>query len=444
MMPAMPLLPRTITSLADVRRVKLDPERVRAHVIRPAHLDDVVSSRGPLDPLRGPSFEFVGAPGLYYFDAAGFADSLHAALKDRVAGYAMRLLRHGTPLQTRTWNWAKTPTDGSDAWALATRMHVASVSKFITAVAMTRVMHERQIAVDTPIAGFLPAYWTKGPNVDQVTFRHLLTHRSGFVTGKSDSDFSFMKSQVAAGAGALGSFAYENMNFGLCRILLATILGSIATNATFMLFGMDLNDVFWDFLTIDAYARYVQELVFAPAGVSGPTLDRREADALAYDFPVSGGGWNSGDLRTMAGGVAWHMSVQELLAVMSAVRRGGTIMTPARAQTMLDASFGIDDQKNTPLGWLYWKGGYWGDPMGHREQSLVYFLPREMELALVANSPVGSPERSFPDAVYGAFIANVHPATSLRDFLIRHNHPVTTSVHALTAPANSLREMLPG
>ena len=284
----------------------------------------------------------------------------------------------------------------------------------------------------------------EGPNVDRITFRHLLTHRSGFVTGKSDSDFLFMKANVAAGVAAVGSsVAYENMNFGLCRILLATIAGAVATNASFALPGFDVNDVFWDFLTIDAYVRYVQESVFAPAGVSGPTLDHPAAHALGYDFPIAAHGWNSGDLRSVAGGVAWHMSVDDLVAVMSAVRRGGTIMTAARAQAMLDDRFGIDEQQETPLGSLYWKGGYWGDTMGRREQSLVYFLPREMELALLTNSPVDSPERSFPEVVYNAYITNIRPATSLRGFLLRHHHPVTSSVHPLTGPARSLREMLP-
>src|SRR5207247_5795045 len=128
-----------------------------------------------------PLFDFGGTAGLYYVDAGGFGSSLHAALKDQVAGYAMRLLHHGTPIQTGTWNWAKTLPDTSDAWASGTRMHVASDSKSITAVAIARLLNEKQIAIDTPIAGFLPAYWTKGANISQITFRHLMTHRSGFV-----------------------------------------------------------------------------------------------------------------------------------------------------------------------------------------------------------------------------------------------------------------------
>ena len=61
------------------------------------------------------------------------------------------------------------------------------------------------------------------------------------------------------------------MNFGLCRILLATINGNVSTGATFTLpFLPNWNDVAWDYTTIQAYAKYVRDHVFAPAGVAGP------------------------------------------------------------------------------------------------------------------------------------------------------------------------------
>lgn len=264
------------------------------------------------------------------------------------------------------------------------------------------------------------------------------------MTGKSDSSFGVMKSQVAAGIGAAGSFAYENMNFGLCRILLSTILGTIATTATFMVDGFDLNDGAWDAVTINTYTSYVKSAVFAPAGVSGPTLDHQASDALAYTFPVADRGWNSGNLETMAGGAAWHMSIDDLSKVLSSVRRGGTIMAAARAEAMVADQFGFEaNPTETPLGLLHWKGGYWGGSKGHIEQTLIYFLPRDMELALLTNSPVSSPEQKFPDVVSNAYTANIQPAISLRDFLIRHGLPIASSVHPLTGPARSLRTMLP-
>ena len=99
----------------------------------------------------------------------------------------------------------------------------------------------------------------------------------------------------------------------------------------------------WDSVTIAAYAKYVRDHVFAPAGVSGPTLGHPSADALAYSFPVNGGGWNSGDLSTVSGGAGWHMSVDDLLDVMGALPPQGhdhehgagpdACSTPASAST---------------------------------------------------------------------------------------------------------------
>jgi len=46
------------------------------------------------------------------------------------------------------------------------------------------------------------------------------------------------------------------------------------------------------------------------------------------------------------------MSPDDLLEVMGAFRRKGTIMTTSQAQTMLDDGFGIDLRIWTPLGTL--------------------------------------------------------------------------------------------
>jgi hypothetical protein len=178
----------------------------------------------------------------------------------------------------------------------------------------------------------------------------------------------------------------------LCRILLATINGNIPVDWTlpsWLDWLFDFNDIFWDLITIRAYGSYVASQVFAPAGVTGPDFNHDAADALAYNFPVTGNGWNSGDLMSMAGGAAWHMSVDELLKVMATFRRSGTIVNTAQAQAMLDDGFGIDWSVSTPLGPYYAKNGIWNDNSGHREQGVAFFLPLNMELVVLVNSPVG-------------------------------------------------------
>jgi CubicO group peptidase (beta-lactamase class C family) len=396
-------------SLADIHGLTVREDQIRAHVIRPPHIEGIHSSRGLEEGIVDFKLKFPAAP-VYHFDVDGFGQGLHAALKSSVAGYVMRLRQHGNTIYTLQWNWAKEPVDGGEGWNPDVRMHIASVSKLITAMAMTKVLNDHKIGYDTPILAYLPHYWSKGPNIDKITFRNLMTHTSGFNTGKSDSDFNFMKANVAAGVTGVGTYHYQNMNFGLCRILISTITGVLSPNAVFALPLLPFfNDMVWDFTTINGYEAYCKAHVFQPAGVNGPSLDHPNPDALAYNFPVNGNGWNSGNLASMSGGAGWHASVDDLLNVMGAFRRSNAIMPVAQSQTMLDNGFGIDLIQSTPLGKLYNKNGLWQDGAARVEQSLAYFLPQDMELVVLANSPVGNPGKFFRDVVTNLYLANVKP-----------------------------------
>jgi len=390
--------------LKDLRNIQIDENKLRAHVIRPSHTEGVISSKGRSEG----KLEFSFPAGLIgpHLDVDGFCKALHAALKDSVEGYVARLNKNGVPVCTLQWNWAKAPADGSVGWTPDRAMHIASVSKLITAIAMTKLLDAKNISYDAHIIDYLPVYWQKGPNIDKITFRHLMTHTSGFSTGSSSSDYLFMKGKVAAGVAGVGMYDYENMNFGLCRILIAVINGNIPKG---LILPPQIADTFWDYVTIAAYKKYVEDNEFKPSGVTGPTLDHPAGDALAYTFPVGGNGWNSGDLTSVTGGAAWHMSANQLLNVMNTFRRKGTIMPNAKAQGMLDAGFGIDVVgMNTPAGKLYNKNGLWGDGSAHVEQSLAYFLPENMELVVLANSPVGAPPKFFRDVVTQIYVNNVH------------------------------------
>ncbi len=78
-----------------------------------------------------------------------------------------------------------------------------------------------------------------------------------------------MKTQVAAGVtnANLGQYSYQNMNFSLCRILIPVMNSTIPANTTF---PPATEDQDWDYVTATAYADYVAQHLFQPAGVSGP------------------------------------------------------------------------------------------------------------------------------------------------------------------------------
>jgi hypothetical protein len=396
---------------AGVKNLKVSASKLRDHDMRPAHVLGIKTDKGLLPdeegkPLTKPAKPYVPpvAAAVKHLDVKGFGDGLHAALKDQVTGYVMRLRKNGTTIYTLQWNWAATPPDGGLGWNPDRRMHVASVSKLITAIAMTKLLDDKHISYDAKIIDYLPTYWLKGPNINKITFRQLMTHTSGFITAHGETDYATMKLMVLLGVlpGNLGKYDYENMNFGLCRILIAIINGNI-------LKGTVLPDSVWDILTISAYAAYVAVKVYAPSGVSGPSLDHPAASALAYSFPPLAG-WNSGNLMTVSGGAAWHISPNELLKVMGTFRRQGSIMSPAKAQNMLDSGFGIDVIQDTAAGRLYNKNGLWqsgSGVLGRVEQSLAYLLPEDMELVVLANSPIGVPGKFFRSVVSDIYLANL-------------------------------------
>jgi CubicO group peptidase (beta-lactamase class C family) len=394
-----------IRSVEILHKLGLTEQLVRDHVIRPEHLNTAVLHVELHD--AGDVDDDLGEPppsGLFYrLNVQKLQSDLHDLLSSCVAGYSMKLRRKGRTIFDEQWNWAKTPGDGGIAWAANTPMHVASVSKLITAMAMTKLLYSRNISPDAHIAPWLPKYWQKGPGVDKITFRQLLTHTSGLVLvdEPGPSDFQFMKDQIFIGA--VGKAGYRNMNYGLCRILISTI------DAPFLfdLLGPGVTDAYWDLTTIRYYARYVNENIFAPAGVTSG-FDHGGDNALAYPYPANAAGWNSGDLSTMSGCVAWHLSVNDLLKIMSAFRRGGTIVDPARAQTMLDRKFGLDVKEDTDLGRVYAKGGFWSFDSGRFvEQSNVFFLPKDMELVVLANSPFCKPDTGFMGQVFETIKKNI-------------------------------------
>ena len=334
----------------------------------------------------------LAAPPQPSLDVAGFGQDLHQALSGSVQGYTMRLRRNGQNIYTLQWNWARRPGDGQRGWNPDRRMNIASVSKFITAVAMVDLLDRRNIDPDTPIAQWLPAYWTRGANVDDITFEMLMTHSSGLANSGS-TDFATMRQLVAGGvtSNLPTSFNYENTNFGLQRILIATVGGYVGRNLN--LGPVGLNDSVWNAATTAAYRDYVEKNVFAPAGVTNAGFGKSANTAIAYAFN-GGSGWNSGNLSWRAGSGGWHLSVDEILDVAATYRYTGKIVSQGEAASAIANRYGFDGRWATTMGFVYHKNGSWREqadcPVGQRqEQSLLLLLPDNMEMALLVNSPVG-------------------------------------------------------
>ncbi len=380
--------------------------KLKTHVIKPEHTRNIeIEEVNPARQVRYKfpklNLKFKTKPKL---NVNKFGDTIHAVLKDNVTGYIMQARQDGNLIYNLVWKRAQTTPNANIPWNEDTKMHVASVSKFLTAVGLVKLLDEKGISYDAKIIDYLPNYWSKGNNIDQITFRHLLTHKSGFGGTSSASDYLFMQVKVSIGVSGVGDYNYQNMNFGLMRILIPIINGDI--NKNFKLSpNIALNNPFWDGVTIGFYKEYMQDKVFTPAGVGGAGFAPNVLiGALAYPFPqVKLPGWNSGDLATMAGGAGWRLSSKQMLDVMNHVRRKNTIIPAPKAQYMLDYNFGIDEIVDTPAGKFYNKNGAWGGN-GKTEQCVAYFMPNGMEVVIFVNSPVGMQDYFLRGLVNDAFL----------------------------------------
>ena len=394
---------------AQLTAVKLPPgksiEDVRKHVMKSANLRGMSSD----DEQKTDVFSAVEAKlkfekaKTYQLDVPAFAKFFHDNIKDSCAGYVLQVSRGGNVIYNTKWNWAQTPADGSQGWDFTTKMHVASVSKYLTAMGMYKALKLANLTVDTKIIDYLPAYWVKGANIDKITFRHLLTHTAGFNYDCCETDYEYMKEKVQAGVAAVGGKShYHNMNFGLCRILIPTVMKYISTTNS-------MTDSEWDGSAIFWYEYFMNERIFSPAGVVPAVVNvPQQKHALAYDFPAnSGDGWDSGNLSTILGGAGWRLSVADLIKIMDLARRHNDVFRNNEFQEALDAHLGIDQIIETPAGKIYNKNGLWHN--GNKiEQSVIYFLPGDMEVAVLVNSRINNGEgRSLRGRVKDAYLSSL-------------------------------------
>jgi CubicO group peptidase (beta-lactamase class C family) len=333
---------------------------------------------------------------------------LRATLDALGIGYCYMIKRKGKIVHLGASGWAQLPDDGDIRWLFHVAMNIASVSKFITAIATVRLLRDLNIPVTTPIQGYLPQYWTFGPGVGAITFADLMRHESGLggtlnPPGGFDPGpvtFETAKEEVergSTGRGA-GTSDYKNLNFTLLRIMFATLTGAVSPGFSFAqlpFFGALFADVvdndFWDFASFTAYSNYVNDVVFTTAGITARGFDFPEVAAKAYATPAAVPGWIDGDTSAGAGTSGWYLSIGDLMWVLGEFRRGGAIMGTKRARNMLARLYGIDEAIATNAGPVYRKNGRWGAG-SQVHDSAIYLMPGDAELAIFVNSvPAGMP-----------------------------------------------------
>jgi CubicO group peptidase (beta-lactamase class C family) len=240
----------------------------------------------------------------------------------------------------------------------STKIPVASVSKVVTTLAAIRVLAKNCISLDSGIGGHLPSDWHLDSHVAAITFRQLLSHRSGIKDyGNNDQSYATLKNfftqsvdvtknttcQPASVVNPANPInpnnhnpCYSNYNFSIFRVLLPWIDGFIddPPNRAAKLAA--------------AYIKLVQKYVFEPVGAINvdakpPTTGPQATGyAFSYKYPGTTTGWDWGDTSLGVGAAGWYLSIHDIAKVLYSLNKNdGRILTPAQ----------LHDMELIPLGW---------------------------------------------------------------------------------------------
>ncbi len=341
--------------------------------------------------------------------------ALEAHLDSLDIGYAYRLMQGGRQVAAKTAGWAQLPgvpplipDDGSVQWRLSTPMDISSCSKFITAVALYRLLADRSIPLATPIRDYVPAYWEPDPTLNWVTFHMLLRHESGLLRDptkplNSDSGptggIAAMRAAAKQGSVLDNQPDYKNVNYLILRVAFA-ILAGVPRSMDQQSVPMNIDD-FWQLVSAGAYANYVNDVLFGAASIAPRNFVADVDAAKAYATPPVPPGAPTGDVSAGAGSTGWHLSIGELTRLLSEIRRGNSILSQTQLNDLLSNRYGLGVAEDTIAGTVYGKGGRTLIGMNQGMDSAIYLMPNDLELAVFVNSvpPPATPPAPWPSHI---------------------------------------------
>lgn len=317
-------------------------------------------------------------------NVAEFGKSLSAAVRVGYGGHCIGVAHRGKLLYS--WN------DGFARqyrlrWSAGVQMHIASMTKLVTAVAMLHCLDSFGLTANSEIGPFLPEFWQVPQEVRAVTFAQLFTHTSRLplrVEGFSGNLNTFEGLQRMTEAGlepsnpATSDYAYSNSAYALMRVLISTVgrAISVADKSSF---------VEWDSRTRLTYENYVRRFLLEPANLQGPRLDSTTTSALVYPHPYAPyeEGHDQGAFQDGAGGVGWYFSVREYLAFLGALE-SGAIISRRLLNQLKESQFGA---RITQYGdhTLHQHGGAWSSA-GTSAQCFFIMAPNDLQIVVMANS----------------------------------------------------------
>ncbi|MBX2803253.1 MAG: beta-lactamase family protein [Myxococcales bacterium] len=357
--------------------------------------------------------------GGWCFDMDLFGDGIADALDGNTVGWAYVVYQDGKATQFDSGGMRRTAADPpAQTMSIFDRVNVASVTKTLVTVATLDALTRHGVGLDDSIADHLPPTWSPHVSIDSISFRELLSQKSGLPGTGTDLDclYTGMQAQLEIGfdTSLNGAYNYQNINFCLLRAILPALEGAPFVGLSFI-DDASTQAVFFDTL---------QTHLFDPAGIAD-VRGRSEAPdpTLYYGHPDPGwSGYDTGDEEAIAGGGTLHLSMLELAKVIWMVDQTSDILDATQLAEMRSAgsdNVGLGVYAQSVTGGTAWhhNGGldyWWGNwseslPAGTR--SVHYTFPDGIVAALTFTGigTVTDPNKVMVDAYENAWIPEVSP-----------------------------------
>jgi CubicO group peptidase (beta-lactamase class C family) len=336
--------------------------------------DKIEDQIQPLDPASGAR---VGAFDIsaHGFDPMVMKMKIHEFMdKQKLTGYAFSIYVDGKRVVA---------AEGSDGLARKAvdapkfnhapyvRQKIASCSKYITTLAMMRMMERAEMNIDNPIWPYLPYYMDPSGGVQLITFRQLLSHHSGLVGGLNDIDITLakMEQSVKTDNSTLHKTRqYNNMNFALCRVLLPYLYWKkVVKLSPEAIKAKEANKTNLDNELATVFLDFVRKDVFKPAGLVaweflGTTDPSNANPPMYYNMnSIGAAGVNSAfnDILHLGSG-GFILSSFELAQIVSAAHNYKIVTKDSMKEIRTgykNRPLGFDSFSDAKYGNYYYKNG---------------------------------------------------------------------------------------
>jgi CubicO group peptidase (beta-lactamase class C family) len=321
------------------------------------------------------------------------AEKLEDTLKSRGIGYAFVVYEKDQLVAKGAGGLRSNAADneGEKPFTEDTKMHIASMTKTLSAMAFLKAASQKNIRLSDSIGTYLPPGWPKGSGIQSITFERLLTHRSGIVGlgancqngAFSENIYSGLRQLVAKGVRTPGTYCYQNANFGLLRVLIPSIMGYKFT-------GNDATD---DAQTQQLYLAFLQKEIFDKVGINNVATGSIATNmTYTYNVPIAKTqrGWNPGQFSATTGGYGIYLTATEAAKIYAIALNSNleTILTKEQTNALITQNLGVYKSSSTAGAFAYhdglWQSGLFANGQGLRTIWMTF--PNDLTCVLFVNA----------------------------------------------------------